>query len=60
MSASKIAEVVDSMEPEEAAAELAVVVKKLFPLLGEEARLNFVMNLVGESGEDKLASMVHL
>jgi hypothetical protein len=60
MSASKIAEIVDSMEPEEAAAELAVVVKKLFPLLGEEARLNFVMNLVGESGEDKLASMVHL
>ncbi len=60
MSASKIAEIVDSMEPEEAAAELALVVKRLFPLLGEEARLNFVMNLVGESGEDKLASMVHL
>lgn len=60
MSASKIAEIVDSMEPEKAAAELARMIKKLFPLLGEEARLDFVMNLVGESGEDKLASMVHL
>jgi hypothetical protein len=60
MSASKIAEIVDSMEPEKAAAELARVIKKLFPLLEEEARLNFVMNLMGESGEDKLASMVHL
>lgn len=60
MSASKIAEIVDSMEPEKAAAELARMIKKLFPLLGEEARLDFVMNLVEESGEDKLASMVHL
>jgi hypothetical protein len=60
VNASKIAEIAESMEPEKAAAELARVIKKLFPLLGEEARLNFVMNLVGESGEDKLASMVHL
>jgi hypothetical protein len=60
MSATKIDELVDRMEPEKAAAELARVIKKLFPLLEEEARLNFVMNLMGESGEDKLASMVHL
>lgn len=60
MRASKIGELIDSMEPEKAAAELARVMKKLFPLLGKEARLNFVMNLVEESGEDKLASMVHL
>jgi flagellar motility protein MotE (MotC chaperone) len=60
MSANKIGELVESMEPEKAAAELARVIKRLFPLLGEEARLNFVMNLVEESGEDKLASMVHL
>ena len=60
MSASKIGELVDSMEPEEATTELAHVIKKLFPLLGEEARLDFVMNLVDETGEDKLASMVHL
>jgi hypothetical protein len=60
MSPSKIEELVDSMEPEKAAAELAGVIKKLFPLLGEEEQLSFVMNLVGESGEDKVASLVHL
>jgi hypothetical protein len=60
MSATKIDELVDRMEPDKAAAELARVMKKLFPLLGEEARLNFVRDLVEETGEDKLASMVHL
>ena len=60
MSASKIDELVESMEPEKAALELAGAIKKLFPILGEEARLHFVMNLVEESGEDKLSSMVHL
>ncbi|MGD8230254.1 MAG: hypothetical protein PVH82_15565 [Desulfobacteraceae bacterium] len=60
MGTSKIGEIIDSMEPEKAAAELARMIKKLFPLLGEEARLSFIMNLVGDSGEDKLASMVHL
>ena len=60
MSASKIEELVNSMAPEEAVEELALAMKKLFPVLGEEARLRFVMNLVGDSGEDKVASMVHL
>jgi hypothetical protein len=60
MSATKIDELVDRMEPDKAAAELARVMKKLFALLGEEARLNFVRDLVEETGEDKLASMVHL
>ena len=48
------------MDPEEAAAEIALAMKKLFVLLGEEARIKFVMNLVGDSGEDKVGSMVHL
>lgn len=60
MSPSKIEELVDSMEPEKAATELVRVMKKLYPLLREEARLSFVMNLVGESGEDKVGSLVHL
>ena len=60
MSANKIDELVESMKPEKAAAELAGVIKRLFPLLGEEEQLSFVMNLVGESGEDKVASLVHL
>ncbi|NNL77121.1 MAG: hypothetical protein HKO68_12370 [Desulfobacterales bacterium] len=33
---------VNTMDPEEAAAEIAVQMKKLLPLLGEKARLEFV------------------
>jgi len=57
---SKIKQLIDSMDPEEAAAEIAVIMKKLFPLLSEEARLKFVESLAGNSGGDKLTSMVHL
>ncbi len=60
MSVSKIRQIVDGMNPEEAAMEMADVMKGIFPILGEEARLSFVMNLVGESGQDKVASLVHL
>jgi hypothetical protein len=60
VSANKIQEIVNGMDPEEAAAEIALAMKKLFTLLGEEARIKFVMNLVGDSGEDKVGSMVHL
>ena len=60
MSADGIQELVKSMDPEEAAAAIAFVMKKLFPLLDESARIKFVMNLVGDSGEDEVASLVHL
>jgi flagellar motility protein MotE (MotC chaperone) len=60
MSVDKIQELVNSMNPDEAASAIALVMKNLFSLLDEEARLKFVMNLVGESGEDKVASLVHL
>ncbi len=60
MSRSDIQQIVDRMDPEEAASAIARVLKELFPLLDDEARMKFVMNLVGESGEDKVASLVHL
>ncbi len=60
MSVNKIQQVVDTMEPEEALKAVAGAVKNLFSLLGEEAWVNFVIDLVGEPGTDKLASMVHL
>jgi hypothetical protein len=47
------------MDPEAAASEIALVMKKLFPILSEEARFKFVESLVGDSGGDKLTSMVH-
>ena len=60
MSINKIQKVVDTMAPEEALKAIAGAVKNLFSLLGEEAWVNFVIDLVGKPGTDKLASMVHL
>ncbi len=57
---NRIQQVIDGMDPEEALAAIAGAVKKLFSLLSDEARLNFVVSLVGDSGDDKMASMVHL
>ena len=45
---SKIKQLVNSMDPEAAASEIALIMKKLFPLLSEEARFNFVESLVGD------------
>ena len=48
------------MEPGEAVAQMGEALKRLLPILDEEDRIGFVMNLVGDSGGDKLSSMVHL
>lgn len=60
MSIDKIQELVNTMDPEEAASGIALVLKKLFPLLDEDARVKFVVNLIGESSDEKVASLVHL
>lgn len=60
MSVDKIQSLVNNMAPQEAASALTLVIKNLFPLLDEDARTMFVMNLVGDSGDDKLSSLVHL
>ena len=48
------------MDPQDAADQSAIALKQLLPLLGEEGRTRFIMNLLGETGEDKISSMVHL
>ena len=60
MSADKIQELVNNMEPQEAASVLSFVIKGLFPLLDEDARIRFVMDLIGDSGDNKVTSLVHL
>jgi hypothetical protein len=60
MSPDQLQHLLDSMDPEEALAALAAAAKKLLPLLGEEARLNFMLRLVGAAGGDKVGSLVHL
>jgi hypothetical protein len=60
MSVDKIQELVKSMEPQEAASALALILKNLFPLLNEDTRVKFVTDLVDDAGDDKVSSMVHL
>ena len=60
MSEDRIQQIMESMEPEAALAALARAAGRLFPLLGNEARLKFVTNLVGQAEGDQVASMVHL
>jgi hypothetical protein len=52
--------IVGRMDPEEALTEIAKVLKVLFSALGEEARSQFLWDLMGESRGDKVSSLVHL
>jgi hypothetical protein len=60
MNVDKIQDLINNMEPQEAASALAFVLKDLFPLLDEDDRIKFVIDLIGDSGNDKISSMVHL
>jgi len=55
-----IQEILKSMTPAQAMAEIAAKLKTIFPLVTDEERLNFVVNLIGGAGDDKVSSMVHL
>jgi len=57
---NKIQQLVDSMDPLEAAQEMADAAKKLFSLLGEEALRDFLTGLIGNEGQDRVAGLVHL
>jgi hypothetical protein len=57
---SHLEQLLDKLEPKEALKEIAHLVRKLFPLLDEKARLDFVVNLIGDVGSDKVSSLVHL
>ena len=51
---------VGQMDPEEALSEISKILKVLFSALGEEARSQFLWDLMGESKGDKVSSLVHL
>ena len=55
-----IEELLDRLAPGAALSEIAAALKKLLPAVSEESRLDFVMQIVGGPGDDKVASMVHL
>ncbi len=57
---AKIQELLDRLPPEAALREIAAALKKLLPAVSEEGRLEFVQQIIGSRGDDKVASLVHL
>jgi len=55
-----IQQIIEDMPPEKALKEIAPAARSLLRLLDEEARLDFVINLVGDTGAGKVSSLVHL
>ena len=49
-----------AMDPKEALAEMAKALQVIFAALDEEARTRFLLDLVGDSQDDKVSSLVHL
>ena len=60
MAKKTIQQVIADMPPERALKEIATAARSLFSLLDEKARFDFVINLVGDTGEGKVSSLVHL
>ncbi len=60
MGKKTIQQIVDDMSPEKALKEIAIATKRIFALVNEKERLEFIMDLVGDAGTEKVASMVHL
>ena len=60
MAKKTIQQVIEDMTPERALKEIATAARSLFSLLDEKARLDFVINLVGDTREGKVSSLVHL
>ena len=56
----EIQRIIDSIDPQKAFTEISKVLKVLFSTLGEEARSQFLWDLMGETGGDKVSSLVHL
>lgn len=55
-----IEQLLEQMEPAEALAKLTPAIKNILVHLDEEARVRLVTELIGDGGEDKIASMVNL
>jgi hypothetical protein len=60
MSNEALHRLVDSMSPSEALEEMAAEIRRLFLHLREDARINFLVGLMGDSSQNKESSLVHL
>ena len=52
--------IISAMAPEEALAHITMILERLLADLDKDARERFLMNFIGQSGNDKVSSMVHL
>ncbi|MDZ7700141.1 MAG: hypothetical protein U5R49_25515 [Deltaproteobacteria bacterium] len=57
---AEIRKILADMEPKEALSEIGAVLQDLFAGLDDETKMAFLYELFGESGTDKVSSMVHL
>ena len=57
---SEIAKIIERMEPESALKEVGQALKTIFPVVSEDSRSEFLLELAGESRADKVSSLVHL
>jgi hypothetical protein len=57
---SQVSKILAQMDPEGALGAIGEALKSIFPIVSEEARSAFLLQIVGESGADKVSSMVHL
>ena len=55
-----IIRILGEMEPGEAAAAVARTVREVLPLLDEKEQRDFIDQMLGGAGEDKVLGMVHL
>jgi len=56
----ELLKIVSRMAPENALAQITRVMERLMADLDQDARDRFLMDLVGQSGGDKVSSLVHL
>jgi len=57
---SPVSKIFAQMDPESALRAVGEALKSIFPIVSEEARSAFLLQIVGESEADKVSSMVHL
>ena len=55
-----IADMIRRMDPEKALTEIGKALKSIFSAVSEDSRGRFLLDLVGESQQDKVSSLVHL
>ena len=55
-----LVDTIQRMDPEKALNEIGKALKLLFAVVSEDSRSRLLLNLVGESQNDKVSSLVHL